>query len=465
MSEFDICVLGGGPGGYAASLYAASAGLRVALVEKDKIGGTCLHRGCIPAKSLLQSAEVFRTLGHAEAFGFHTPPGAPIIDWPAVNKRKSGIATQLHQGLEGLLKRRRVKKFSGKGTLNTEGKVVVDGEVIDASHVIISSGSAPKLIPGMVMGPRVITSDEATNCTLESLPRRVAVIGGGVIGVEFASVYTDLGVETTLLEAMDHAVLPIGPDREIAAQLEKSLRKRGTNLIAGARVGELEENEEGVIVPFEVAGKSDSIQVDQVLVAIGRRPVTEDQGFAQAGVEVDEQGFIKIDTDTMQTTRANVYAIGDCVPTPGLAHVAYAEAVVAVDCIFGEQPVPVEYDKVPWVVYAHPEVAWSGMTEEQAKAAGIDYEVRKHGWPGNGRAMIIGETEGILKIIARSNGGPIIGFHLCGPWASELLTGGYYAVNWEATPADVGRLIHAHPSLSELIGESMITYSGRSLHG
>lgn len=465
MSEFDICVLGGGPGGYAASLYAASAGLKVALVEKDKIGGTCLHRGCIPAKGLLQAAEVYRTVGHAGDFGFRLPQGETQIDWPAVNKRKAGITGQLHKGLEGLIKRRKIKIFNGKGTLTTQGKVSVDGKVIDAANVIICSGSTPKLIPGMELGPRVITSDEATNCTREQLPKRIAVIGGGVIGVEFASVYTDMGVETTLLEAMENAVLPIGPDREVARHLEKSLAKRGTTIVANARVGQLEDSGDSLRVPYEVKGEKFSIEVDQVLVAIGRRAVTEGQGFVEAGVKVDEQGFVEVDTNTMQTARANVYAIGDCVNTPGLAHVAYAEAIVAVDTIRGDSPLPVDYAKVPWVVYAHPELAWAGLTEEQAKAQGIDYEVKKHPWPGNGRSMIVGDTEGMVKILAVRNGGPIIGFHLCGPWASELLTGGYYAVNWEATPADVAHLIHAHPSLSELVGETMITFSGRSLHG
>lgn len=465
MSKFDVCVLGGGPGGYASALYAASAGLKVALVEKDKIGGTCLHRGCIPAKGLLQAAEVYRTVGHADAFGFQIPKGETKIDWPGVNKRKAGIMDQLHKGLEGLIKSRKIEVFRGKGTLTKDGKVSVNGAVVDSANVIICSGSAPKVIPGMELGPRVITSDEATNSTLETLPKRVAVIGGGVIGVEFASVYADMGVETTLLEAMDNAVLPLGPDREVATHLEKSLKKRGIKIVAKARVGKLEHKADCVVVPYEVAGKTTSIEVDQVLVAIGRRPVTEDQGFAEAGLKLDKAGFIEVDTNSMRTAKANVYAVGDCVNTPGLAHVAYAEAVVAVKSILGEDPVPVDYGKVPWVVYAHPEVAWVGMSEAQAKEAGVEYEVKKHPWMGNGRSMIVGETEGMIKVVAEKNGGPIIGFHLCGPWASELLTGGYYAVNWEATPEDVGHLIHAHPSLSELVGETMITFSGRSLHG
>jgi dihydrolipoamide dehydrogenase len=315
-----------------------------------------------------------------------------------------------------------------------------------------------------VDGVKVINSDHATNSDAAELPKRVAVIGGGVIGAEFASVYTDLGVETTLLEAMNDGVLPIGPDRDVANVLAKSLAKRGTKIHSEARVGALQHTETGVIVPFETPKGSDKIEVDQVLVSIGRRPVTEGTGVAEAGVEIDERGFIKVDTNTMLTNKPGVYAIGDCVATPGLAHIAYAEAVVAVDHILGETPVPVDYAKVPWVVYTYPEVAWSGLTEAQAKAAGHDVVVHKHSFAGNGRAMILGETDGLVKIVAAKDG-PVLGFHLVGPWASELLHEGYLAVNWEALPSDVGRLIHAHPSLSEAIGETMITFSGRSLHG
>lgn len=463
MSQYDICVLGGGPGGYASALYAASAGLKVAIVEKDIFGGTCLNRGCIPAKGLLQAAEVYRAVGHADSFGFQLPQGETKIDWPAVNKRKGTIVNQLVKGLEGLIKKRKVDIFRGKGTMNGDGKIVVDGQVIDSKHVIIVSGSVPKWFPGMEPGPRVITSDEATNSTWESLPKSIAVIGGGVIGVEFASVYIDMGVETTLLEFMDDPILPLGTDREVADTVAKSLKKRGLKAIGGAKVGQLKDNGNTVTVPYEKGGKQESIEVEQVLVAVGRRPLSEDQGFAEAGVAIDQRGFIEVDTTTMQTSREGVYAIGDVVNTPGLAHVAYAEAIVAVQHILGENPVPVDYGKVPNIVYAHPEIAWSGMSEEQAKEAGIDYEVKKHGWPGNGRSMIVGETEGMVKIIAEKNG-PIIGFHIAGPWASELMNGGYYAVNWEATPEDLGHLIHAHPTLAENIGETVITFSGRSLH-
>jgi len=460
---------GGGPGGYATALSAAPAGLSVALVEADKVGGTCLHRGCIPAKALLHAAEVFRTVNHAGEHGVKVS-GTVEPDWPAANKRKAGIVGNLHKGLQGLLKRRKVNVVTGWGRLTADGAVAVTAEgggtqTLSGRAVVICAGSAPRAIPGMdINGTTVITSDQSTNSDADKLPERVAVIGGGVIGAEFASVYTDMGVKTTLLEALPNPILPLGPDRDVANVLAKSLTRRGLTVYGEARVGTLEHTSAGVVVPFETPKGSDKIEVDQVLVSIGRRPVTEDIGAAEAGVKVSDRGFIEVDTNTMLTSRPGVYAIGDCVNTPGLAHLAYAEAVLAVEHFLGENPAPVDYGKVPWVVYTHPEVAWSGMTEAFARESGYDVEVHKHSLAGNGRAMILGETEGLVKIVAQKNG-PVLGFHMVGPWASELMHEGYLAVNWEALPSDVGHLIHAHPSLSEAIGETMITFSGRSLHG
>jgi dihydrolipoamide dehydrogenase len=464
MSDVDVVILGGGPGGYAAALYGASAGLSIAMVERDTVGGTCLNRGCIPAKALLQTAEVYRTATHAADFGIMpSGDGAFRPDWSRVERRTTGVVDKLVGGLSTLLKRRKVSIVKGHGRLTGDGAVEVDGQTLRGRATIIATGSVPRSIPGFEPdGERIVTSDHSTRSNV--LPERVAVVGGGVIGSEFASVFTDVGSQTTLLEALPDGVLPIGPDREVAAVLARSLARRGTLVHGGARVTAPERSDGGLVVGFEAGGTTEKIEVDQVLVAIGRRPVVDDIGLEAAGVTVTDRGFVGVDIATMSTNRPGVYAIGDVVDTPGLAHVAYAEAIVAIKAILGEQPVPVDYARVPWVVYTHPEVAWAGLTEEQARAAGHDVEIHKHRFAGNGRAMIIGETDGMVKVVAAKDG-PILGFHLVGPWASELLAEGYLAVNWEATPEDVGHFIHPHPSLSEAIGETMLTFTGRSLHG
>jgi dihydrolipoamide dehydrogenase len=463
-SDFDVVILGGGPGGYAAALYGASAGLSIAMVERDTVGGTCLNRGCIPAKALLQTAEVFRTASHAADFGIMPQgDGGFRPDWARVSERTTGVVNQLVGGLSTLLKRRKVTVVNGQGRLTAAGTVSVEGQQLRGRAVIVCTGSVPRTIPGFEPdGERVVTSDHSTRSDV--LPERVAVIGGGVIGAEFASVFTDVGSQTTLLEALPSGVLPIGPDAEISGILARSLTRRGTTVHAGARVTAPQRSDAGLVIGFESAGGTEKIEVDQVLVAVGRRPVTDDIGLAEAGVAVTDRGFVGVDTATMATNRPGVYAIGDVVDTPGLAHVAYAEAIVAIRSILGENPVPVDYARVPWVVYTHPEVAWAGLTEAEARAAGHDIEVHKHRFAGNGRAMIIGETEGMVKVVAAKDG-PILGFHIVGPWASELLAEGYLAVNWQATPEDVGHFIHPHPSLSEAIGETMLTFTGRSLHG
>jgi dihydrolipoamide dehydrogenase len=462
VSAHDLVILGGGPGGYAAALYGASAGLDVALVEEQQVGGTCLHRGCIPAKALLHAAEVARTVGEAGAFGI-VPEAGFRPDWPKINARKAGVVEQLYRGLSGLLRRRKVTVVNGHGRLTPDGGVEVDGTLFTGRGVIIATGSAPRSLPGYDFdGERIISSDHATN--LPRLGQRVAVIGGGVVGSEFASVFTDLGITTTLLEMLPGGVLPVGPDPEVADVLARSLAKRGVSIHPEARTSAPEHTADGLVIPVESPNGSEKIEVDQVLVSVGRRPVTEDCGLAEAGVALTSHGFVQVDRATLATTRPGVYAVGDVIDSPGLAHVAYAEAIVAIGSILGERPAPVDYGKVPWVVYTHPEVAWVGMTEAEARAAGHEVVIHRGHFAGNGRALILGAPDGLVKVISQ-RGGPLLGVHLAGPWASELLVASYLGVNWQATPADIGSFIHPHPSLSEAVGETMLALTGRSLHG
>ena len=343
------------------------------------------------------------------------------------------------------------------------GPVVVDGREISARSVILATGSAPTRLPGFdVDGTTIVTSDHATRSSTR--PDRIAVIGGGVIGTEFASLYTDLGAQTTLFEALPGGVLPVGPDPDLTKVLAQALTRRGTRIEAEARVRPPEKTSGGVLLAFETLAGVGQLEVDQVLVAVGRRPASAGLGLAEAGIDVDGAGFVVVDTATMATSRPGVYAIGDVVATPGLAHVGYAEAIVAITAILGEHPIPVDYARVPWVVYSHPEVAWVGLTEAAASAAGHDVVVHRHAFAGNGRAMILGETEGLVKVVAQRDG-PILGVHLVGPWASELLAESHLAVNWQALPSEVGAFVHPHPSLSEAVGEAMLAFSGRSLHG
>ena len=462
--QHDLVIIGGGPGGYAAALYGAAAGLDVAMVENRRIGGTCLNRGCIPAKELLQTAEVARTVRESGRFG--VAGGDVTLDFTTSTDRMWSIVDQLVKGLGGLLKSRKVTVLDGTGTLGADRTVTVtgpDGAVTElaAANVILASGSVPRTIPGFEVSDRILTSDEVFQ--LQAVPSRVIVIGGGAIGIEFASTFCDLGAQVTVLEALPQILT--GVDTDVSKLVHRSLEKRGITIHTGVRVAGQDTGLDSVTVRLE---SGESIVGDAVIVSVGRRPLSESLGLDGTGVPVDERGFVTVDA-WCRTGVEGVFAIGDLIDTPGLAHVAYAEAILVIKQILGEAAVPVEYSRVPWCVYSSPEVAFVGLTEEAARAAGHDVVVSKHRWMGNARSMILGETDGMVKVVAEKQadgtGGRILGVHMAGPWVTEQLGQGYLAVNWEATVDEVAHFIQPHPSLSENFGETVLSLTGRGLHG
>ncbi len=461
--EFDLVVIGGGPGGYAAALYGAAAGMSVAVVEKEKVGGTCLHRGCIPAKHYLETASVFRTVAGAKEFGVNADQ--PQLDLGVSRARKQKVVDQLWKGLQGLMRKRKITTYAGTGSLGAGHLVTVDdaaGTVLHGTHVVLATGSVPRTIPGFEPdGTTILTSDHVLE--LDVLPASAAVIGGGAIGCEFASMLSDLGCAVTLLEALPK-LLP-GCDADVVDVVVKSFTRRGMTVRTGVTVEGHERSNGQIAVRL---GDGSTVTVDTVVVSVGRRPLTDGLGLEGTAVEVDSRGFISVD-NRQRTAEPGVYAVGDVVPTPQLAHVGFAEAIVAVRDMLGEDLEPVDYGKVPWCIYCHPEVAFAGLTEQAARDAGHEVVVSKHSFNANSRAMIIGEAEGLVKVIAerRPDGtaGPILGVHMVGPWVTEQLGEGWLSVNWEATPADMGQLIHPHPTLSETFGETVLSLTGRGLHG
>lgn len=462
--QHDLVIIGGGPGGYAAALYGASAGLNVAIIEKEKVGGTCLHRGCIPAKEFLETAATFRHVRDAAEFGVNA--GAPSVDFSVSQARKQKIVDQLWRGLSGLIKSRKIAFYQGVGSLGLDRVVTVDGAdgVRTALHgraVVLASGSAARTIPGFEPdGTIVMTSDEVL--MLDRLPASVAVIGGGAIGCEFASLFTDLGSRVTILEGLPK-ILP-GLDADVANVVVRAFNKKGITIKTAVTVTGHTSRVGGTTVHL---ADGDSIDVESVIVSVGRRPYADQLGLGGTAVHVDGRGFVEVDA-FCRTGEPSVFAIGDLIDTPQLAHVGYAEAILVVKQLLGEPVVPVEYGRVPWAIYCHPEVAFAGHSEESARAAGYDVVVGKHQFRANSRAQILGELDGLVKIIAAKDrdgrAGQILGVHMVGPWVTEQLGQGYLAVNWEATVDEVAAFLQPHPSLSELFGETLLALTGRGLN-
>ena len=452
----DLVVLGGGSGGYAAALRASELGLTVVMVEKDKVGGTCLHRGCIPTKALLHSAETVDVIKEAGQFGIQgTFTG---VDMAGVNGYKGKVVEGLYKGLSGLIKSRGIEVIEGTGRLvsPTAVEVVVDGagRTIEARHVLLATGSVPKSLPGLDLdGVRVISSDHALD--LDRVPASAVILGAGAIGCEFASVWASFGSEVTIVEALPHLV-PL-EEESSSKLLERAFRKRGIKQELGARFSNVELTATGVRVNLE-GGKA--IDAEIFLVAVGRGPVSDGIGYEQVGVEM-ERGYVKVDA-YCQTSVPTISAGGDLIPTLQLAHVGFAEGILVAERLAGLQVTPVDYDGVPRVTYSHPEVASVGITSKQAVDRGYDVIEATYDLAGNGKAKILG-TAGAVKVIAQKDG-PVLGVHMVGDRVGELIAEAQLITNWEALPGEVAQLIHPHPTMSEAVGEAHLALAGKPLH-
>ena len=452
-NTFDVVVLGGGSGGYAAALRAAELGKSVALIEKDKVGGTCLHRGCIPTKALLHAAEVADHVRGAASVGITATLQG--IDAVGVRTYREGIVAKKFKGLEGLIKARGITVVAGEGRLNADRAVSVGEDVYAGGDVVLATGSYSRSLPGLEIEGRVLTSEQAL--ALDVVPERVLILGGGVIGVEFASVWRSFGAEVTIIEGLEHLV----PNEDIALSkgLERAFRRRGIQYSLGTRFQSAEQDASSVTVTLE---DGRTFTGDYLLVAVGRGPVTDGLGFAEAGATLD-RGFVIVD-EQLRTGVPGLWAVGDIVPGLQLAHRGFLQGIAVAERIAGLSPAPVPETQIPKITYSNPEVASVGLTEAAAVAEhGADGVISyEYNLAGNGKSEIIG-TGGLVKVV-RQKDGPVVGVHLLGDRVGELITEGQLAVAWEAHPEDIAPLIHAHPTQSEALGEAFLALAGKPLH-
>ena len=450
--QFDVVILGGGSGGYACALRSAQLGAKVALIEKELLGGTCLHRGCIPTKALLHSAEIADNARDSAHFGvnaeFHS------IDMVGVNAYKDGVVSKLHKGLQGLVKSRNITYIEGSGRLVSNNTIEVNGTTYQGRNVVLATGSVPKSLPGLnIDGTRVITSDHALK--LGYVPQSAIILGGGVIGCEFASVWKSFGAEVTIVEALPHLVP--AEDESSSKLLERAFRKRGIGFEIGVKFASAEVTNDNVTVSLE-NGKQ--ITADVLLVAVGRGPVSNDLGYENVGIAMD-RGYVLVD-EKCRTNIPGIFAVGDLIPTLQLAHVGFGEGILVAEEIAGLNPRPINYAGVPRVTYSEPEVASVGLTTAQAKAQGHEVVELNYDLAGNGKAQIL-RTAGSIKLVSAKDG-PVLGVHMVGSRVGELLAEAQLIFNWEAEAIDVASLIHAHPTLSEAVGEAHLALAGKPLH-
>ncbi len=466
--DADLIVLGGGTGGYSTALRAAQLGLQVVLVERGKVGGTCLHWGCIPTKAILQTAEVAEYAQDAEDFGVSLDYHG--IEVAALNAHKDGVVDKMWKGLQGALKGRGVETVIGTGTLIDANTVEVQTEEgsrsITAAAIVVATGSKPRELPFAPFdGTRILSSDHAMY--LDELPGSAVILGSGAVGMEFASAWAAFGVDVTLVELEDR-LLPL-EDADSSKEVGRAFRKKGITAMTSVKMSDVDVTDDGVVCKIEVKNDIEEVRADVLLVAVGRGPVTEDAGLDAAGVEIDDRGFVAVD-EYSRTTADNIWAVGDVIPTLGLAHASFQEGFLVADQLAGLDVVPIDYRGVPRVVYCHPEVASVGYTEAEAKDEGYEIVTETYPFQALGRAAMMKAT-GFVKIVAEadddheSGAGRVLGIHIVGPKATDLIAEGQLIYNWEALPTDVASFVHAHPSLSEAIGEAHLAIAGRGLHG
>ena len=451
--SFDVVILGGGSGGYAAALRSAQLGKTVALVEKDKLGGTCLHRGCIPTKALLHSAEIADNTREAENFGINATFNS--IDMPKVNSYRDGIIDKLFKGLTGLVNSKNITVVAGEGRLTGPKTVTVNGDNYTGTNVVLATGSYSKSLPGLEIGGRVITSDHALK--LDFVPKSVIVLGGGVIGVEFASIWRSFGSEVTIIEGLPHLVP--NEDEVISKALERAYRKRGIDFKLGVRFSGVEQTASSVTAVLEDGTR---VEAELMLVAVGRGPNTAGFGYEEQGLTMD-RGWV-ITNDRLNTNLPGVYAAGDIVPGVQLAHRGFQQGIFIAEDIAGLNPVAIDEDGIPKVTYCEPEIASVGLSEAKAieKYGAENVSTYEYNLGGNGKSQILG-TAGFIKLV-RKNNGPVLGVHMIGSRVGEQIGEAQLIVNWEAYPEDVATLIHAHPTMNEAMGEAHLALAGKPLH-